>query len=211
MSHKQLIPDDFIAALEAPLIPYYTALGRFLSAYALVEANAQYILRVCANVSDAVGKSLFSGTRVTAAIEYLARIAEAETWSKEKRSHLDTVQEQLGELTRVRNDILHYGASRTGIDGEWFTTNAIVAHTQKRLRQTRITPDILKDMTHDCYKIAAHITLVGEGEISPYSLHAIGDLLSASWRYKPEKPIFPQEIPRPPRPKRPPPPQPSDE
>lgn len=195
---EQPTKEDYFAALDAPLIPYYVALGKFLSAYALVEAQAFYILRECSGVTPEVARALFSGTRAKAALDYLKRISEVENWADGKKAPLDAITSQFGDVTRVRNDILHYGASSTGTDGEWTTTNAGVVHIEKQIRATRITPAILDDLTHDCYKIAAHLNLVGE-EPDPnprsHTRHTLGPLLDAAWRYKSELPIFPPEIP----------------
>ena len=184
-------PEDLVEALESPLIPYYIALGRFLTAYAHVEGNTLVVLRHCSKVTNEVGQCLFAGTRASAAIDFIKRIADAQEWTDEQREPLEIVTAQLGEITRARNDILHYGTNSTGKDSEWYTTNEFVAHTSNRIRRTKITPDILGDMTHDCMKLSAHIVMIGT-TADPSYLKVAGPILGASWRYKRAEPDLPR-------------------
>jgi hypothetical protein len=83
------------------------------------------------------GQAIFSGTRTAAAIDNIRRIADAQNWTDEQRAPLAAASDQLGEITRIRNDILHYGTRITGLEGERYATNAFVAHTKERIRETR--------------------------------------------------------------------------
>jgi hypothetical protein len=189
IDHKKLAD-----ALEAPLIPYYISLGRFLTAYAQVEANVLVALRMCSGVANEVGQSLFSGVRAIQALDYIKRIADAQGWNDEKRAPIKIVTDQLGEVTRVRNDVLHYGTETTGLPAERYSTNAFVAHTKDRIRETRITPEILNDLALDCYKLSSHIVMIGSIP-NPDFERVAAETLSASWRYKREPPKFPQRKP----------------
>jgi hypothetical protein len=99
----------------------------------MVEADMQHALWRTAGVKSPIEPAIFSGTRIDAAASFIKRIAEAEGWPAKRRRTLDDVSAQLGEITRVRNDILHYGASATGKD-EWTISNKLVAHTADRIR-----------------------------------------------------------------------------
>jgi len=108
---------DLVSAREAPLIPYYIALGRFLSSYAIVESNVLVVLGVATKVTNEVRQSIFSGTRASAALDYIKRIADAQNWPAEQVALIKFVTDQLGEVTRVRNDncitVLTRQASKT--------------------------------------------------------------------------------------------------
>lgn len=179
--------DDLLTqALMGPPRQYWEALGNFVSMFSLVEENMQIALWRCARVKSPIAPAIFSGTRVDAASSYIKRIAEAENWPNRKRKELDDVFKQLGELTRVRNDILHYGASMRGPE-EWVVSNKLVAHTQDRIRETKITPAILNIMTNDLHKVIFHlIVLTSRGKRVRHP-PIISEVLRRAWLYKPDR------------------------
>jgi hypothetical protein len=133
-----------------------------------------------------VAPAIFSGTRLDACRDYIRRIAEAQNWSRRKQDELSDVFKQLSELTRVRNDILHYGALMTGPD-EWTVSNKLLAHTRDKIRNTRISVEALDQMSDDLYKIMLHLAGIvkrGKRVRTPPVVEAV---LRRAWLYRPDR------------------------
>jgi hypothetical protein len=178
--------DLLVQALVGPPRQYWEALGRFVSVFSLVEENMQVALWRCVGVKAPVAPAIFSGTRVDAASGYIKRIAEAQHWPRRKQQEIEDVFKQLAELTRVRNDILHYGASMTGPD-EWVVSNKLVAHVKERIRNTRISVKILVQMSEDLSKIMLHLVMI-ERRGKPVRAHpSVEAVLKRAWLYKPDR------------------------
>jgi hypothetical protein len=178
--------DLLLQALIGPPRQYWQALGGFVSMFSLVEENMQAALWRCVGVGAPVAPAIFSGTRIDAAMGYIRRIAEAQNWPRRKQDEIADVFKQLGELTRVRNDILHYGASMTGPD-EWVVSTKLVAHTKDRIRSTKISVAILNQMSDDLYKIMLHLAGIvrrGKHVRTPPVVEAI---LKRAWLYRPDR------------------------
>lgn len=169
--------------LARDIRPFWEAIGSFVSTYALVETNMQRALWRSAGIAPPTAQALFSGTRTDAAMNLIRRIAEAEQWAPERKAITDNVFSQLGEITRLRNDLLHYGATPDELDS-WTISNAIVAHTAERLRVTKITLLTLRDAEWDLYKIATHLVVIAHGWLH---VPEFNDILADAWRYKPER------------------------
>src|SRR5215217_3261382 len=112
---------------------YYDAVGRFVSMFSTVEEYMQRALWRCSGIAAPIAPAIFSGTRVDAASGYIKRIAEAQNWPKEEREELDEIVSQLSEITRLRNDILHYGANWSS-PTELTVSNELLAHTPAKIR-----------------------------------------------------------------------------
>jgi hypothetical protein len=163
---------------------YWQALGRFVSQFASLEKTMQVALWKFAKVPPPVAPAIFSGVRIDAATGLITRIAEAKEWSKEQKTELKKVFAQLGKINRVRNDILHYGATFTGPD-ELLVTNDIIAHVKSRIRETKISLAILEAMGNDIEKIQRHITALAWPERMPVRHKGYDQILKSAWRYKP--------------------------
>jgi hypothetical protein len=192
---------------------YLRALGWFVTFFAVVENQVHKTLWKFVGVNQTIAACVFSGTRIDGAISYLKRIAEATNWSKDRKALLDHLALQLGEITQLRNDLLHYGTT-----GE--TANALVvsnekfAHIKSRIRETKISTSILDDVTYDLMAILFQLgELAGEHDWhkhrSPMTEAADlgvipGALAKVPWRYKPVRQgNQAQRLPdRPPKPKR---------
>ena len=65
-------------------------------------------------------------------MKLINRIADAQKWRKPQREKLTYVFQHLGQLNKLRNDILHYGASPTDRTfTTWKVTNRLFAHLEK--------------------------------------------------------------------------------
>jgi hypothetical protein len=171
---------------SAELEEYWSALGRFADVFALVEHDMQLTLWHCAKVKKPVAQAIFSGTRIDAASGLIKRISEAKRWSQTRRKRLDIMLSQLGEITRVRNDILHYGGLPLG--NEWTVSNMLYAHIQERVRTTKITPKILDNLSADLITICIELQLMRDLSKVPDWVQKENRMPPVgAWHYKPER------------------------
>ncbi len=86
---------------------FWLALGKFAYRYAEVESVTHEVLRIVSGTSVISAQALFSGTRIRSAMDHIKRIHEG------KKEPLDPLLERafsrLGEITTIRDRILHYG------------------------------------------------------------------------------------------------------
>jgi hypothetical protein len=193
-------------ALKVDLAPYWRALGQFIHHFAATEALFQSVLRTEAQVTDKVGRAIFSGTRAEEAKKLMRRIWEAN--GKAPPPILERAFEQMGYLTAARNDIVHFGA-RVNEEQELVVSNSSFAHAERTLRESAISPSILVAMTDDLNTIlmclAAHI-LSYHGEKFNLGRELIHEIGMKPWKYKPPPPVGKGQKPQNTSPKRPPPP-----
>lgn len=174
---------------------YHRALGAFVSQFAAVESGMHIALRISCGIGQPLAAAIFSGTRTEAAASYIKRIGETENWPEAKTKELEYIFQQLGEITRVRNDILHLGAKPISANkippifgaDEWLVSNKLVAHSPSRIRETRITPEILGLMTRDLQKIRIHLIAIFDSDAEK-ARHTHDKELKRAWLYKPERP-----------------------
>ena len=111
---------------------YYLALGRFVSQFAHTEGLMQLTLRHFAGLGDDIGSALLSGVRADQARDLINRVLDARrrpATKMELKRHFD----HFGLITKIRNDILHYGV-------EFETTEILLisndrdAHIPEKLR-----------------------------------------------------------------------------
>jgi hypothetical protein len=190
---------------------YLRALGWFVTFFAVIENSVHKTLWKFVGVNPTIAACIFSGTRIDGAISYLKRIAEATNWPKDHKTLLDHIALQLGEITQLRNDLLHYGTTGETPDA-LFVTNEKFAHIKSRIRETKISTAILTDVTSDLLAILFQLAeLAGEHDWHKYpgpmkeaaDLGVIpGALAKIPWRYKSERRGHPAQRPRPQPPKR---------
>jgi hypothetical protein len=180
-------PKEMAAALITPdMREYWEALGRFVDIFALVENNMQLTLWHLAKVKAPIAPAIFSGTRVDTASNLIRRISEAKEWSQRRQARLTTLLTQLGEITRARNDLLHYGSLRS--ESGYEVTNLLYAHIPARIRTTKISRDILDAMADDLMTICVELMDM-RGAMKAFRSVRKGRLMppKRAWRYKPER------------------------
>ena len=154
---------------------YCLALGRFVSAFSAVENIVQALFWRLTGVEERLAPTVFSGVRMDAAQSLIGRILDAKPCQGLDRDELDEVFAQLTAITRVRNDILHYGADRRAA-GEFVTSNEHLAFTPCRLRETRVSPDVLDALHADLAKIAIQLAGIFG------AAHGMEELQARLWR-----------------------------
>jgi hypothetical protein len=165
---------------------YWEALGRFVDTFSMVENNMQLTLWHFSKVKWPIAQAVFSGVRIDAGSNYVRRIAEATDWPKEQIDMFEILLAQLGEITRVRNDILHYGGFLQS-DGHHEVTNVLYAHTQERIRTTKITAEILDAMSSDLATICVQFMILRGARMTEKVLAGGQMPPQTAWHYKPER------------------------
>lgn len=166
---------------------YDLMLGRFVRAFSRVESNLLALLWHFGEIMPPIAPAILGGVRTDQGMSLINRIAESKKWKKSKRDKLTYVFNQLGQINKLRNDILHYGATPYG--KKWKVTNQRVAHIPKRVRERIITPKILGFATHDLYVIEQHLVFMAYGHfMQGWALTSWRRALKVAWLYKPPTP-----------------------
>jgi hypothetical protein len=185
--------DDFIKQL-ARRSAYHQALGQFLDMFSNIEAIMHLVLRYYAQTPEPIALAIFSGVRVDGAMNYVNRIIEVVPPKPELQAELKYVFEQLSIINKVRNDLVHHGASyEFDARDVAIVTNAPLALTEDRIRSIPISTQILSDLITDLQKIQTHLAIrhIEESKrLNPASLTyaLMKDSLTDAWRYKPPQP-----------------------
>jgi hypothetical protein len=137
---------------DPDLDKYYAALGEFIHAYSDVEAELQRTLWHHAGVKEPVAQAVFSGVRTEAAISNINRIGEARKWSELKKRKFKSLFDQLQIINKLRNDIVHRGASLQA-DGTWLSSNEKFVHIAERTTTTPVSAAILNAAGADLFEI----------------------------------------------------------
>lgn len=185
-SHFDFEADDNILAnalLGTKRQTFWEALGRFIEAFALLEAMMFYLLSHRAGVQLDVAKAVFSGTRVDAAMDLMRRINESRTGDRTD-AELEDVFVHIAALLRARNDIVHFGPL-AGDDNERLVTNALKALTGKQVKSQKFSTETLQNMTHDAFKATIHIALASYPEPKSQEFYSSTGAQKDAWRYKP--------------------------
>lgn len=191
-------------AAQKALTTYYERLGSFVSQYARTEGLMKLVLQILAGLKSPLAAALLSGVRADQSINLINRALDA-TGRAAWKADLKRAFDQFTVITKVRNDILHYGAEFETPD-ILLISNQRDAHIPERLRETRIRPEHLRRMSIDLHVINAGIlTVLDRVSRSPFRQSAtdMAKLAHEPWLYKSPPP---SPLPMPPRgssPKRP--------
>ena len=113
-----------------------------------------------------IAKALFLPLRVDAATNYLNRLIDVKKIKGWKATRLRNILQHLGQITRVRNDIVHLGLNSYDFKkGKILLTNKKWARNAGNLRRTKISMSKIKEINHDLMEIILDlIYLSGAGE-----------------------------------------------
>jgi hypothetical protein len=174
---------------KAQVHRYLREVGWFVTMFSAVENCVHETLWHFAKVDPIIARCIFSGIRIDAAIGQLKRIGEATEWPKGHKDLFDHVAQQLGEITQLRNDLLHYGVTGETPD-TLVVTNEKYAHIKSRIRSTKISVAILEQATKDIFIILLKFGLL-DGRLKwpiKRHRHVIHDAFrQIAWHYKPER------------------------
>lgn len=149
-----------------------------------------HTLVAVSGVTHKVGQSIYSGTRVGPAKDFINRILDA-TGRKTLKDQLKPYFDQIGLINSMRDEILHYGAVYDHSKNVLIVSNERVAHIPEKLRRIEVDPQLLDDLTHDTTRAFCGIILCISRSIPPDSLKYLESVVASPWRYK-QPPLIPQ-------------------
>ena len=166
---------------------YWAALGRFVASFAALENQIQLTLRHYTGVTDPIAQAVFSGVKAETGIGFIKRLHEALMVPDEDCEMLNHAALHLGKIRRIRNDLLHYGATYdTG--GVFIISNRLVALTEKRIIETKITAGILDNMSYDLGMIEMRLFwLTFDAKKRQRYSKGANQVLTAAWLYRPNE------------------------
>jgi hypothetical protein len=192
MAKKQTLRPDYVSALlpflDMPDVrKYWESVGQFVSTYSSLEVNMQLASWTFAELSNPMARVLLGGsTRIDAAMTLISKMAVAQKWKKAKKSELNAIFSQLGHINKLRNDLLHYGATASKRNkGDWIISNRAVEDTRKKIRTTKITTEILNRLTQDVTNIELRLVLLAWGHLMPTKTRRrFQQVRQQPWRHK---------------------------
>jgi hypothetical protein len=182
--HKSLVL-TLLGKRNPELDKYYIALGEFVHAYSDVELELQRSLWHAAKVKEPIAQAVFSGVRTEAAISNINRISEARKWSEPKKTKYKYLFDQLQIINKLRNDIVHRGASLQA-DGTWISSNEKYVHIPERITTTPVSAGILNNASADLFEIRYRLAFLAHGRHWPVQMKEhFTDFLTHAWLYRP--------------------------
>jgi hypothetical protein len=100
-SHSELWKED---------VKFKTLLGEFVMLWADTESWLYLVLRRYAKISDAVARSIFSGTRAKNMIDYMRAIMHNTHMSESRKSDLEFVFCQISAINTTRDRVMHFSS-----------------------------------------------------------------------------------------------------
>lgn len=167
------------------MLPYWTALGRFVFYYAQLEEATFNLYRVFVIIPPHVARCIFSGLRITDALNNLKRIFSDPAFAgKPPPGNLLEAFGKVAEITTIRNDILHYGVQFS--DRGMIVTDAW-KQMPHRVKESKITNALIDDLSADVIKCIATFTLWNISRLpEPHPFHEEWKTAAVvPWRYKP--------------------------
>lgn len=164
-------------------------LGWFVHAFASTESMLFRLLVEKAGLEPEAGAAVFSGVRMKTAMDAVNRLLESRGMDDEK-SALERPFGQLGIISAVRDDILHYGTEEDDF-GELFVTNAVKKHLPHRIVIRTVSSVDLLAMTYDLREIELHFVgsmLRTSGSDSEMASLYASWRFAEPWQYKPPAP-----------------------
>ncbi|HEV7165864.1 MAG TPA: hypothetical protein VGO35_10785 [Gammaproteobacteria bacterium] len=158
---------------------YHKALGQFIEAYATCEIYLYYLLQKFAKVSPQIGAAVFSGVRTEQSISFIQRIWQVEDPGENIRNELKEAMDQMKRINEARNDMVHY-ASDVYFGYGRIVSNETRALTPDKVREHRVSPELLAGMLQDCFRISATFAK----HVNPDSYAASSEYLRHAWKYK---------------------------
>lgn len=161
---------------------YFLALGRFTNAFAQVESSLKSFFAELLKIDAHTANAAFGGQRMKPTMDAIRRLHE--------RRNIDLddlyapVANQLGQILRARDGIIHWGA-RNIDNADAIVTNARYAHVESAVRSFPISPEILDRMTDDAESIDHRLQLATlRSKIGNNSfVDLFGEIEQPTWRY----------------------------
>ncbi len=131
------------------VVPYYTALGEFISRFSEIEFYIQELLWHECGIPEKHAKAIFSGHKVDQSIDAIKRIYSSK--KTEIPSLLEKTFNHIGTINGFRNLIVHHGA--IFLEDKIIVSNRKVVYKEEKVREIPVSPEILGNMCNDMYTI----------------------------------------------------------
>jgi hypothetical protein len=182
---------------------FRNALGRFIYDFSEVERALFLYLIITSKMPIADAQAVFTDAKIDKAKQTIKRLRQARGLPEDDR--LGCAFNQLADITRLRNDLVHYGPIPK-LDGSFEISDALWKLTNSRTYT--VTADDIKNATVDLGTLKEFLLKHMLTEISPEFplIKNMPKVALLPWRYKPSQPIHPPNNTRSKSARRPPPP-----
>jgi hypothetical protein len=113
----------------------------------------------------------------------LKRLSDAGRIPDFDNKEITELKQHLGQITRLRNDIVHFGINYQDANDDYIVSNQDFSF--KEPRRHHITPSILTGAARDISKIFIRLSVLGTPNLRDDVYRVYGDLLHEPWRYTP--------------------------
>ena len=162
---------------------YFDTLGRFVDEFARAEATAYRVLVHYSKLTQGIAAVHLSGVRIREIINRLSRLYRAGELPATNWEALEPIFKQLGDINKMRDKLLHYGASAQQ-DGTRLITTESRALTPDVAERIPMSVATLNEMRDDLRKIVIMLRLRHAGLPLPRALHpSFDEVERAPWRY----------------------------
>ena len=164
---------------------YWQALGQFIETYAHTEAVLFETLASYTDIPIEVARAVFSGVRTDASMDFIRRIIAVNGLETEKHTDPGELFEHLKFITDLRNHVVHYRSFLTD-DSVRMASNITRALSPEKIKELRVSAEILGKATHDLEKIYAQLgmdILAPMLSLAQRARHL--PVLNDAWLYKP--------------------------
>lgn len=171
---------------------FISGFGLFILNFARTELVVYKLLLRYGKISEAVGRSIFSGDRANNIALFILSIIENTNVPKERAEHIKFVLQQFNTINTARNEIVHSGTLAFTTSG-MLVDNAVRVKNKKSVRSFRVSSADVQAMNIDCQQIMNHLSnhFLRGRFIDPRQggMAGVSRLtLPSSWRYKSPQP-----------------------
>lgn len=104
---------DSVPKSTHPIGGFWQEFGRFMSYYAAVEEQMNFLVRHYYKIDLRSSNLLLGALRCDLAINHLNRLREANIIPDQDWIEIEVLKGQLGEISRLRNDLAHFGVAHS--------------------------------------------------------------------------------------------------
>jgi hypothetical protein len=172
---------------------YHASLGRFISLFAQIELTLFLAMTRTAGINLTMAQAIFTDARIANARDTINRIRAAHGVPEDET--LSRAFLQLGEIGRMRNNLVHYGLTREATSNSYVVTNAFFVPPHKKPQRDPVSVAILEAMILDLLTIQTAINNRGfeRSEIPKDAIARFRAAARSPWRYKPHAPSQPEK------------------
>ncbi|WP_339035837.1 hypothetical protein WHZ78_31505 [Bradyrhizobium symbiodeficiens] len=180
----ELTPLQRFAALEDDT-PYYAALGRFVTYYAVAEAAVHMLARKLSGLSDERARIMISGLRlgdVQSKVKALLKISNQDAAS---RLIIEKCFTQLDAIATNRDKLVHRLVSVK--EGTLNVTNIFTSKSLLTHENESFTVHDINCMQADCMIIYARLERVRQPSLAKADTPEFAQAIASPWFYKPQR------------------------